>query len=99
MLHIMTKSQRQKLSVYMKALGHPVRVQIIEILGRSGVCISGDISSQLPVAASTTSQHLKILKDAGLITGSVDGPRRCYCTNKQNIEEARQLLSELHGVC
>ena len=95
----MNKTQRQKLSVYMKALGHPVRVQIIEILGRSGECISGDLSNQLPVAASTTSQHLKILKEAELITGTVDGPRRCYCTNKQNIEEARQLLSELNGVC
>ena len=95
----MNKTERQKLSLYMKALGHPVRVQIIEILSRSGECISGDISSQLPVAASTTSQHLKILKEAGLISGTVDGPRRCYCTNKQTIEEARQLLKELQAVC
>ena len=83
----------------MKALGHPVRVQIIEILSRDGQCISGDLSSQLPVAASTTSQHLAILKDAGLISGSVDGPRRCYCANKLAIEEAQKLLSSLSGSC
>ena len=91
----MNKTERQKLSAYMKALGHPVRVQIIEILGRDGECISGDLSSQLPVAASTTSQHLSILRDAGLISGTVDGPRRCYCANKQAIEEAGYLLSAL----
>jgi DNA-binding transcriptional ArsR family regulator len=83
----------------MKALGHSVRVQIIEILSRDGQCISGDLSSQLPVAASTTSQHLTILKDAGLITGTVDGPRRCYCANKLAIEEARELLGRLSGCC
>ncbi len=95
----MNKTERQKLSEYMKALGHPVRVQIIEILGREGRCISGDLSSQLPVAASTTSQHLAILKSAGLISGTVDGPRRCYCVNKQVIEDAQKLLSGLHGCC
>jgi ArsR family transcriptional regulator len=95
----MNKTERQNLSLYMKALGHPVRVQIIEILGREGECFSGDLSSQLPVAASTTSQHLSILKDAGLISGAVDGPRRCYCVNKQAFDEARQLLSGLRGCC
>ncbi len=95
----MNKTDRQKLSAYMKALGHPVRVQIIEILGREGECFSGDLSSQLPVAASTTSQHLAILKQAGLISGTVDGPRRCYCVNKQVIDKARRLLSSLHGCC
>jgi ArsR family transcriptional regulator len=95
----MNKTQRQKLSAYMKALGHPVRVQIIEILARKGECISGDLSSQLPVAASTTSQHLAILKDAGLITGTIDGPRRCYCTNPQAFDDARSLLANLHDCC
>ena len=98
-LHLVNKTDRQKLSTYMKALGHPVRVQIIEILARDGQCISGDLSSQLPVAASTTSQHLAILKNAGLISGTVDGPRRCYCVNKQVIELAKKLLGSLHGCC
>ena len=95
----MNSTERQKLSAYMKALGHPVRVQIIEILGREGQCISGDLSSQLPVAASTTSQHLNILKNTGMISGTIDGPRRCYCVNTKAIEEARQLLSGLQGSC
>ncbi len=96
-VYLMRKTERQKLATFMKALGHPVRVQIIEILSRDGSCISGDLSSQLPVAASTTSQHLSILKDAGLVSGTIDGPRRCYCANKPALEEARQLLSGLHG--
>ncbi len=81
----------------MKALGHPVRVQIIEILGREGQCISGDLSSELPVAASTTSQHLAILKEAGLISGTVDGPRRCYCVDSVALQEARQLITNLQS--
>lgn len=95
----MNKPQRAKLAKYMKALGHPVRVQIVEILGRDGECITGDLSSQLPVAASTTSQHLSILKRAGLICGTVDGPRRCYCVDKKALDEARALLATLHGCC
>jgi ArsR family transcriptional regulator len=95
----MNNTERAQLASFMKALGHPVRVQIVEILGRSGECVTGDLSSQLPVAASTTSQHLAILKRAGLIKGSVDGPRRCYCVDKKVLEEARALLSTLHGCC
>ena len=95
----MDKTQRDKLATYMKALGHPVRVQIIEILGREGQCISGDLTCQLPVAASTASQHLSILKDAGLISGTIDGPRRCYCTNKAALDEARSLLDGLSACC
>ena len=72
----MNKKEREKLAKYMKALGHPVRVQIVQQLIEYGACFGGDISSQLPVAASTTSQHLKILKESGIITGTVDGPRR-----------------------
>ena len=95
----MKKTQREKLAAYMKALGHPVRVQIIEIMTREGECISGDLTSQLPVAASTASQHLSILKDAGLISGTIDGPRRCYCTNKTALDEAQELLSGLSTCC
>ena len=71
--------ENDKTAAYFKALGHPVRLQIVMQLKKHGTCFSGDISAQLPVAASTTSQHLKILKEAGVIRGTVDGPRRCYC--------------------
>ena len=79
----------------MKALGHPVRVQIVQQLVKYGACFSGDISSQLPVAASTASQHLKILKEAGIITGTVYGPRRCYCVRKQAFENLKTLFNDL----
>lgn len=95
MMPAMSKRDTEKLAGYMKALGHPVRVQIIRQLMKEGSCISGDISSQLPVAASTASQHLKILKDAGLISGSVDGPRRCYCVDTGKLHEAKRLLQDL----
>jgi ArsR family transcriptional regulator len=95
----MTRIEREKLAAYMKALGHPVRVQIMEILGNTGECISGDISDRLPVAASTTSQHLSVLKSSGLITGTVDGPRRCYCINQELLGKARNLLAKLQACC
>ena len=91
----MNKREREKLAKYMKALGHPVRVQIVQQLIEYGACFGGDISSQLPVAASTTSQHLKILKESGIITGTVDGPRRCYCIRKQAFHDLKDWINTL----
>ena len=65
----------EELATLAKALGHAARVKILRILVRKNVCICGDIVEELPLAQSTVSQHLKILKDAGLIRGDVDGPR------------------------
>ena len=79
----------------MKALGHPVRLQIVQQLLEFGACFSGDISSQLPVAASTTSQHLKILKESGLICGTVDGPRRSYCVQQDALKEIKAVIKSL----
>jgi len=95
----MQKPDIEKLAQLMKALGHPVRLRIMLILGESGECVTGDLSSQLPVAASTTSEHLSILRKADLIRGTVDGPRRCYCVNKATFETARKLLSQLDNCC
>ena len=89
----MNKKEQIKIAGYMKALGHPVRLQIVQQLTTHGACFSGDISSQLPVAASTASQHLKILKDSGIITGTVDGPRRCYCINKTAFFDLKDWLN------
>ena len=91
----MKKKERQKLAGYMKALGHPVRLQIVQQLLEFGTCFSGDISSKLPVAASTTSQHLKILKESGLISGTVDGPRRCYCVQPEALKEIKLAITAL----
>lgn len=91
----MTKKEREKMAGYMKALGHPVRLQIVQQLMEYGACFGGDISAELPVAASTTSQHLKILKEAGVITGTVDGPRRCYCIRKDAFIDLKQWVRSL----
>src|SRR5512147_1839880 len=69
----------EELATLAKALGHPARVQIVRLLVRREACICGDIVDELPLAQSTVSQHLKVLKEAGLIRGEIDGPRVCYC--------------------
>ena len=80
---------------YSKALGHPMRARIVEILLNEGECITGDLCERLPVAQSTVSQHLKILKENGLICGQVDGPKRCYCINGDALDEFKQLVENL----
>src|SRR5262245_24727486 len=85
----------EELAVFSKALGHPVRVKIIRILSRKNACICGDIVNELPLAQSTVSQHLKVLKDAGLIRGDVDGPRICYCLEPRALRRLRALVGGL----
>lgn len=87
--------QQVRLARYAKALGHPVRVYIVELLSRQSCCYSGDLAEELPIARSTLSQHLKELKAAGLIQGEINPPRIKYCINRKNWEEARALLSGL----
>ena len=84
-----------KTARYAKALGHPVRVYVMQLLGSQSCCYSGDLSEVLPIAKSTLSQHLKELKDAGLIQGETEAPRIKYCINRENWNEARDLLKEL----
>lgn len=84
-----------ELSSLAKALGHPARVKILRILVRKNVCICGDIVGELPLAQSTVSQHLKILKEAGLIRGDVDGPRVCYCVEPRALRRLKALVGGL----
>ena len=85
---------QQKLARYAKALGHPIRVYVLQLLSNQACCYSGDLSEELPVAKSTLSQHLKELKDAGLIQGETESPRIKYCINKKNWEEAQNFRVE-----
>ncbi len=78
-----------------KAIGHPARVQILRILARKNACVCGDIVDELPLAQSTVSQHLKILKEAGLIRGEVDGPRVCYCIEPRTLRRLKALVGGL----
>lgn len=73
--------QEQELAAFAKAIAHPARIAILKILAQHNECICGEIVEVLPLSQSTTSQHLKALKDAGLISGVVDGPKSCYCIN------------------
>ena len=84
-----------RLARYAKALGHPVRVYVIEMLSKQSCCYSGDLSDELPIAKSTLSQHLKELKNAGLIQGEIGAPKIRYCGNRDNWQEAQLLMKEL----
>ena len=85
----------EELAALAKALGHPARVQILRILVRKTTCVCGDIVDELPLAQSTVSQHLKVLKDAGLIRGEVDGPRVCYCIEPRTLRRLKVLVAGL----
>lgn len=87
--------QEQKLALFAKALGHPVRIQILKILSEQACCFNGDLTEIIPLAQSTISQHLKSLKDAGLIQGEIMPPKIRYCLNKANWAEAQQLFESL----
>jgi DNA-binding transcriptional ArsR family regulator len=78
-----------------KAVGHPVRIAILQFLSSRDVCICGDITDVIPLAQSTVSQHLKVLKEAGLIKGEVEGVKTCYCLNRDGLREAEQLFTSL----
>ena len=78
-----------------KALGHPARVRILEILAQTPGCICGDIVAQLPLAQATVSQHLKELRRVDLIAGEISGPRTCYCLNTETLTRARAMFSDL----
>lgn len=78
-----------------RALAHPARVAILRQLGERGECICGEIVSTLPLAQATVSQHLKVLKDAGLVQGEIDGPRVCYCVHPEAVKRFQKLVSQL----
>jgi ArsR family transcriptional regulator len=82
----------EELASLSKALGHPARVKILRILVRKNACVCGDIVDELPLAQSTVSQHLKVLKEAGLIRGDVDGPRVCYCIEPRAMRRLKALV-------
>lgn len=89
-------TEKQKLTArYAKALGHPVRISILQMLARHTYCYHSDMSQVLPVAKSTLSQHLNELKDAGLIQGEINPPSVRYHLNRENWAKARKLLGDL----
>jgi len=84
--------KQNKIANDMKALGHPARIAILEVLIKKQACICGDIVEDLPLSQSTVSQHLKELKAAGLIKGEIEGVKVCYCINEKEWETAKTYL-------
>lgn len=77
------------------ALAHPARVKIIAILLARSTCVCGELVDAMPLAQSTVSQHLKILKESGLVQGEIDGPKVCYCVNKATFARLKELVAAL----
>lgn len=84
-------SELQQTAEILKAMGHPARLAILELLAKRQTCICGDITEELPLAQSTVSQHLKALKSAGLIKGEIDGIRTCYCLSETGMALLKNL--------
>lgn len=85
----------EQLARFAKALGHPARITIMEFLACQDSCFFGDIHDELPIAKATVSQHLKELKDAGLIQGEIEPPKVRYCVNRDNWALAKSLFAQL----
>ncbi len=87
--------KENKLAKYAKALGHPARIAILKLLTKRQACICGDIVDELPLSQSTVSQHLKELKEAGLIKGDIDGAKVCYCIDEKEWNTAQLWFNQL----
>ncbi len=87
--------EQEQAARFAKALGHPVRIAILQLLNSQSCCFHGDMAEELPIAKSTLSQHLNELKDAGLIQGDITPPTVKYCINRKNWAFAKKLLNEI----
>lgn len=88
---VISKDQKV-LARYAKAMSHPIRMYVLELLSKQSCCYSGDLTEVLPIAKSTLSQHLKELKEAGLIQGEIEAPKIKYCLNQENWKQAKSLF-------
>ena len=88
---------QERLVTMFKALGNPIRFEILKFLVTHPGCITGDIVDTLPLAQATVSQHLKVLREAGWISGITEGPARCYCLNAENITRFREQIVQIMG--
>lgn len=91
--------RQEQLARFAKAMGHPARIAILKFLARQKTCYFGDIHEELPIAKATVSQHLKELKEAGLIQGEVEAPKVRYCINRDNWQLAKELFESFLGQC
>ena len=92
-------AEQEQIARFAKAMGHPARIAILQFLAKQTTCYFGDIHEELPIAKATVSQHLKELKDAGLIQGEVEAPKVKYCINRENWKLASRLLGSFFDCC
>lgn len=92
-------TEQEQLARFAKAMGHPARIAILNFLAQQDCCFFGDIHEVLPIAKATVSQHLKELKEAGLIQGSIEPPKVRYCINRDNWAIAKFLFATLFDNC
>ena len=90
-------TKQEFLARFAKAMGHPARIAILEFLAKQDSCFFGDINEVLPISKATVSQHLKELKDAGLIQGEIETPKVKYCINRENWKIASSLFADFFG--
>jgi ArsR family transcriptional regulator len=90
-----SRKQDEELAKLAWAIAHPARARILRILLARKACICGELVDQMPLAQSTVSQHLKIMKEAGLIQGEIDGPKVCYCVNPAVLQRLKDLVTEV----
>jgi ArsR family transcriptional regulator len=90
-------TKQEQIARFAKAMGHPARMAILEFLTKQDTCFFGDIHEVLPISKATVSQHLKELKEAGLIQGEIETPKVKYCLNRENWKIASMLFTEFFG--
>ena len=88
-------NETDTLSALCKALGHPARIKILQILIKKDGCIAGDLAGEFELAQSTVSEHLRLLKEAGLVQGTIEGQKRCYCVNSAALKLFKNLVKSL----
>ena len=91
--------RQEQLARFAKAMGHPARIAILQFLANQETCYFGDIHEELPIAKATVSQHLKELKESGLIQGEVEAPKVKYCINRDNWQLANELFGGFFAQC
>ena len=89
--------EHQLLADLAKVLSHPARIAILEVLASRNVCVCGEVVAELPLSQATVSQHLKVLLEAGLITGEIEGPKSCFCVNWNRLAEVQSMLTKWFG--
>ncbi|RFF29024.1 ArsR family transcriptional regulator [Wenzhouxiangella sp. 15181] len=92
-------SHDERIAEVARALGHPARVRIVRLLLERDRCIGGDIVDEIGLAQSTVSEHLRILKDAGIVVGEIERPRVCYSLSSERLTALSELISQVESCC